>query len=317
MAEKEANFFKPEEKLSAGESISRFIWNRERREFCGRSASSWVKILVFYIIFYLCLAAFWALMLLIFYQTIDQRVPKWQLGESRIGSNPGLGFRPRPRDENVESTLIWFKQGQSEQNWKHWTDNLDKFLEPYEKANTDGSADRGAHIDQCENNKTVGDDKFCFFDIKNIDNNCTKGQNFGYKRGDPCVLIKLNRIYNWKPEQYGDEDIAQDKNIPDIVRNGYGQGKKNVVYITCEGENPADKENIGPINYYPQAGIDFKFFPFTNQPGYLSPFVFIHFLKPTPGVLINIECKAWAKNIKHDRMDREGSVHFELLIDGF
>jgi sodium/potassium-transporting ATPase subunit beta len=88
-------------------------------------------------------------MLLIFYQTIDQRVPKWQLGESRIGSNPGiifsnyllfkfndyfwsnsgLGFRPRPRDENVESTLIWFKQGQNEQNWKHWTENLVKFLE--------------------------------------------------------------------------------------------------------------------------------------------------------------------------------------------
>lgn len=33
------------------------------------------------------------------------------------------------------------------------------------------------------------------------------------------------------------------------------------------------------------------------------------------GVLINIECKAWARNIKHDRADRRGSVHFELMID--
>lgn len=33
------------------------------------------------------------------------------------------------------------------------------------------------------------------------------------------------------------------------------------------------------------------------------------------GVLINIECKAWAKNIEHDRQDRRGSVHFELMID--
>lgn len=85
----------------------------------------------------------------------------------------------------------------------------------------------------------------------------------------------------------------------------------------CYVQNAADKENIGPVHYYPEQGIEFKYFPFTNQPGYLSPFVFVHFLKPTPGVLINIECKAWAKNIKHDRMDREGSVHFELLIDGF
>lgn len=33
------------------------------------------------------------------------------------------------------------------------------------------------------------------------------------------------------------------------------------------------------------------------------------------GILINIECKAWAKNIHHDRHDRLGSVHFELMID--
>ena len=82
-------------------------------------------------------------------------------------------------------------------------------------------------------------------------------------------------------------------------------------------QNPADKENIGPIDYFPKPGIEFKYFPYTNQPGYLSPFVFVHFKKPTPGVLINVECKAWAKNIKHNRMDREGSVHFELLMDGF
>jgi sodium/potassium-transporting ATPase subunit beta len=30
---------------------------------------------------------------------------------------------------------------------------------------------------------------------------------------------------------------------------------------------------------------------------------------------MNIECKAWAKNIFHDRADRRGSVHFELMID--
>jgi sodium/potassium-transporting ATPase subunit beta len=194
MAEKDSNFFKPEEKLTTTESIVQFLWNPRTREFCGRTGSSWLKILIFYIIFYLCLAAFWALMLLIFYQTIDQRVPKWQLGDSRIGSNPGLGFRPRPREENIESTLIWFKHGQNEAQWKHWSDNLNKFLEPYEKA-SEGTADRGEYIEQCENNKTVvSSNKFCFFDIKKIDNNCTKGQEFGYKRGDPCVLIKLNRV---------------------------------------------------------------------------------------------------------------------------
>lgn len=33
------------------------------------------------------------------------------------------------------------------------------------------------------------------------------------------------------------------------------------------------------------------------------------------GVLINIECKAWARNIIHDRLDKRGSVHFEIMVD--
>jgi len=314
MAEKEESFYKAEEKLSTGESLAQFLWNPRTKEFCGRTGSSWLKILIFYIIFYLCLAAFWAVMLLIFYQTIDQRVPKWELGESRIGTNPGLGFRPRPRDSNVESTLIWFKQSENDKsNWKYWSDNLKEFLTPYRKSSNE-DVDRGAHVDQCiGTNGTSDADKFCFFDVKQISNNCSEDLDYGFRRGDPCVLIKLNRIYNWRPVAYTREDL-EGKDIPSLVKTGY---QDNMVYITCEGENAADKENIGPVNYYPKSGIDFKYFPFRNQPGYLSPFVFVHFMKPTPGVLINIECKAWAKNIKHDRMDREGSVHFELLIDGF
>lgn len=39
------------------------------------------------------------------------------------------------------------------------------------------------------------------------------------------------------------------------------------------------------------------------------------FLLIADGVLINIECKAWAHNIIHDRFERRGSVHFELMVD--
>ncbi len=33
------------------------------------------------------------------------------------------------------------------------------------------------------------------------------------------------------------------------------------------------------------------------------------------GVLISVSCKAWARNIRHDNMDRIGLAHFELMID--
>jgi hypothetical protein len=32
-------------------------------------------------------------------------------------------------------------------------------------------------------------------------------------------------------------------------------------------------------------------------------------------VLVKVECKAWAHNIKHDRRERIGLTHFQLLID--
>lgn len=53
------------------------------------------------------------------------------------------------------------------------------------------------------------------------------------------------------------------------------------VWVTCEGENPADIENIGPIQFFPSAGFSGKYFPFMNQDGYLSPLVAVYFEKPT------------------------------------
>jgi sodium/potassium-transporting ATPase subunit beta len=48
------------------------------------------KILLFYVIFYAALAGFFAIMLLVFYQTLDDNKPKWQQDDGLIGSNPGM-----------------------------------------------------------------------------------------------------------------------------------------------------------------------------------------------------------------------------------
>ena len=54
----------------------------------------------------------------------------------------------------------------------------------------------------------------------------------------------------------------------------------HMVWMSCEGENPADVENIGKINYYPYPGIPAYFFPYKNQIGYKSPIVFAHLESP-------------------------------------
>jgi sodium/potassium-transporting ATPase subunit beta len=311
MADTKEGYGKDGDSNSDG-GFKQFLWNPNTKEFLGRSGSSWAKILIFYIIFYACLAAFWAIMLLIFYQTIDKNEPKWKLEESRIGKNPGLGFRPRPPADKVESTLIWFTSGPTG-NYKPWADRLGKFLKNYEN-DTGKATGRGSAVAQsgCDGTGSPEPGTFCPFELKTQlkgDDPCNLSNDYGYLLGTPCVLIKLNKIYGWEPKPYGSGNYPSNMPNPEKVTDHNG------IIITCEGENPADKENIGPIRYTPSQTIKSVFFPFTNQAGYNSPFVMVQFKEPTRGVLINIECKAWASNIKHDRQDREGSVHFELLID--
>lgn len=73
------------------------------------------------------LAALVAICMFVFFQTLDPKIPKWKLDRSLIGTNPGLGFRPMPTD-NEESTLIWF-QGSNKTSYLWWRDNILKFLE--------------------------------------------------------------------------------------------------------------------------------------------------------------------------------------------
>ncbi|KAJ8877281.1 hypothetical protein PR048_021735 [Dryococelus australis] len=89
----------------------------------------------------------------------------------------------------------------------------------------------------------------------------------------------------------------------------------NTVWVSCAGENPADVEYLGRIEYIPHRGFPGYFYPYENSVGYLSPILAIHLVRPRTGILINIECRAWARNIQHDRHERVGMVHFELMID--
>lgn len=63
----------------------------------------------------------------IFHLTISDKYPKWQLEESLIGTNPGLGVRPQSPRKRVDSALISFMEGPNG-DYKHWVDDLSEFL---------------------------------------------------------------------------------------------------------------------------------------------------------------------------------------------
>ncbi|XP_065202087.1 sodium/potassium-transporting ATPase subunit beta-2 [Planococcus citri] len=313
-------FYSPPPKLGKGEQCMTFIWNPETKEFMGRTAGSWAKILLFYLIFYIVLSVYWGGLWVAFKAiAINKETPRYMLKESLIGTNPGLGFRPMPAAEFVDSALIWYNQ--NNYGYLNWTTQLEKFLKPYYGDTSSRPEDRNPNVQNCTYEtptKNVPPNRVCRVPIEKFAP-CHQ-QHYQYDKGSPCIFLKLNRIFNWIPEYYNDSKILPEKmpnhlklkikNIED--RNRY---EMNTVWVSCEGENAADREHIGPISMFPSPGFPGFYFPFSNAKGYLSPLVAVWFEKPTKGVLINVECKAWAKNIEYDRHDRRGSVHFELMID--
>jgi len=253
------------------------------------------------------LAVFWGIMLKIFMSTISFEKPKWILDESLIGTNPGLAFRPSPKVEKVDSTLIHFRTGQNS-SYHLWVKDLEDFLRPY-REQYNQRTDCRTFPTRNERCPFLPDFTYDF---------C--GKNYGYDTGSPCVLIKLNRVYNWKPSVYRSvEDIKNgirevSKIEPTIGNNVLNSGE-GLIAVQCEGTNSADKERLSKIEYWPKQGFSAEYYPYLNQKDYLSPFVLVKFNNPSKDVVINIECIAMDKSIHINRYDHEGSIGYQLRIE--
>lgn len=268
--------------------ISNLFWNPKTRRFLGRNASEWAKLGLFYTVFYFCLASFFIGMFSVFIAVTPMDKPRYFANESVMNAvplNPGLGFRPQP---DIEDSLIKFnpliedKEGTTRVGFYRHARNLKVFLQ--QKYECDSSTD-------------------CGFDYKKIFENttCTEDKNFGYETNTPCVLVKLNRIVSWNPQL--DEGV-------------------NDIKVRCTGEDSADKDNVKSVTYHSEGSIgsltegllNKRHFPFDAQKNYKSPFIWVQ-VDVQPNTLVNIECKAYAKNIDNqDRMNRRGMTKFALYI---
>ncbi|CAF4872142.1 unnamed protein product [Pieris macdunnoughi] len=298
------------------QKFSDFMYNEDTREIFGRTPERWGKLFLFYLIFLSALVALFSVCMATFLQQfINPRVPRLQQEGSLIGSSPGLGFRPLPDD--VRSTLIWYK-GTGYESYKYWEDELIEFLSVYKKKGQTVGA--GQNIFNCNFRNSPPPGKVCDVDITRGFEPCTEENHFSFHKSSPCIFLKLNRIYGWRPEFYNDTNnlpVEMPNELKDNIRNitFNNRDHANMIWVSCEGETPTDKENIGPITYLPYPGFPGYFYPYNNAEGYLSPLVAVHLQNPKAGIVINIECRAWAQNIKYDRREKLGVVHFELMIE--
>lgn len=293
-------------KPSDKESFSTFIFNKQAGTFLGRSAKSWVQIIVFYIIFYSCLAAFWVACLAIFLKTIDPNLPRYYGKGTIIGSNPGVGYQPWLKDD-PESTLIHFNIRDSS-TYSHYSDALDAYLSKYLNTNrTRTCSGKESNQDIVKDGK-VSDDtqEACRFELGIFKKSgCSKENNYGFKDGKPCIIVSLNRLIGWVPHSYDDGEV------PKEVADRY---KKGSIAFRCDGIYDPDKEILGAVSYIPSEGIDGRFYPYAVMDNYHQPLAMVKFLNLPKNRLVMVECRAYAKNIEQETESRLGMVTFELLL---
>ena len=61
---------------------------------------------------------------------------------------------------------------------------------------------------------------YCVRYLFNLLGPCTNENNYGFKQGKPCLLIKLNKIFKWEPEPYESaKDFPED--LPQTIRDAF------------------------------------------------------------------------------------------------
>ncbi|KAJ8256196.1 hypothetical protein COCON_G00200600 [Conger conger] len=286
-----------------------FLWNSERREFLGRTGGSWFKILVFYIIFYGCLAGIFIGTIQALLLTLSNYKPTYQ---DRVAP-PGLSHTPLS-----EKSEFVFNMHEIETYMKY-TKGLKDFLEMYDD---DAQLDQmkyedcgdtpGGYRNRGDLESEVGIRKACRFKRSWLmECSGVQDRTFGFKDGKPCMIIKLNRLVNFRPRP-----PTSNESIPEDAQ---AKVQPNVIPIHCTNKRPEDAGKIHEIKYFGiGAGFPLQYYPYYGkllQPQYLQPLVAIQLANVTMNTELRIECKVYGENIGYSEKDRyQGRFDIKISI---
>ncbi|XP_060105111.1 protein ATP1B4-like [Heteronotia binoei] len=252
-----------------------FLWNPETREFMGRTAHSWGLILLFYLVFYLFLAGMFAFCLYVMLITLSPYTPRHR---DRV-SPPGVMIRP-----HVEHGFIITYNLSEPKSWQPYVKNLEQFLGAYNDSvqeSRNAVCTPGNYFIQDTGESTMK--RACQFK-RSVLMNCSglEDKTFGYSKGQPCILLKMNRIIGYRP--------------------GYG----TPVTVECKVQK-SNHSDIQAVEFYPSATFDPMYFPYYGKlthENYTSPLVAIQFTV-TKNTSISIQCQlngvGIINNMHHDR----------------
>ncbi|KAM9327472.1 sodium/potassium-transporting ATPase subunit beta-1b [Pholidichthys leucotaenia] len=289
----------------------KFLWNSDTGELLGRTGGSWFKITLFYIIFYGCLAGIFIGTIQAMLLTLSEYKPTWQdrvappgLTHTPLSEKAEMAFNPN----NVETYLTHVKA-------------LRKFLEKY---NDDKQLDQmkfedcGDVPDGYKHRGDLEDDlgvrRACRFRLSTL-GPCSglEDREFGFTKGQPCLIVKLNRIVNFRPRP-----PTSNESIPEAAQ---GKVQPNVIPIYCTNKKAEDADKIGEIKYYGIGdGFPLQYYPYYGKklhPHYLQPLVALQFTNLTRNEDVRIECKVFGANIDYSEKDRyQGRFDIKIQVKG-
>lgn len=290
----------------------KFLWNSETREVLGRTGGSWAKILLFYVIFYGFLAGIFIGTIQALLLTLSNYKPTWQ---DRIAP-PGLTHSPRSDKAelsfNVNNVETYFK----------FTKSMREFLEAYNEEKQRDQMKFEDCGDQPQEYKHRGDlemdigaRKACRF-MRTFLGPCSgiEDKDFGFSEGKPCLIVKLNRIVNFKPRP-----PESNTSIPEEAQHKI---QRNVIPLYCRNKREEDEGKLGEVKYYGiGGGFPLQYYPYYGKllhPQYLQPLVAIQFVNITMNYELRIECKVFGENIHYSDKDRyQGRFDIKIAVNNY
>uniref|UniRef100_A0A3Q2T407 Sodium/potassium-transporting ATPase subunit beta n=1 Tax=Fundulus heteroclitus TaxID=8078 RepID=A0A3Q2T407_FUNHE len=279
----------------------KFVWNSEKGEFLGRTGSSTAVIFILLMARVRgCVLAgasgshLAALVLTVFICLTQTR---------RCLS--GLSHTPRS-----EKSEISFKMSEAG-TYEKYINTVKELLKLYDLENQnnldhyeDCGDTPGPYKDRSDGQDPPGQKKSCRFQ-KTLLESCSgkDDDTFGFKQGNPCLIVKLNRIVNYRPR------APSNDTLPEGLK---GKSFTNLIPIHCKNKREEDATKIGEIKYYGFSeggvvGFPLQYYPYYGKQlhgKYLQPLVAIQFTNLTLGEELRIECKVYGDNIYYNEKDR-------------